>query len=131
MTHIRDILIMYIIILLVVIMVVSAERLPNYGINNTITNLTIRSYESVEIFLPENATSGYQWKVINATGLSFLNSSISQYGGREGVIRIPGTRSFFVSHAEIGNQTFSAALMKENEIAPGDDGKYNLTLNVW
>ncbi len=131
MTHIRNILIVGTIIFLVVITSASAARLPNYCVNKSVTALNMQYFEtSVFISLPEDNTSGYQWKVVNASGLSFLNNSQSEYGGREGVVWTPGIRSFFVSHAEIGNQTFSAALMKGNDTAPGEDGMYNLSLHV-
>jgi len=86
--------------------------------------------DTINIYLKENPTTGYQWNASVTSGLRIENDTYVPDPVKPGVAGSGGMHYWLVRGIAKGNQTFDAVYMRSWEPVTGNESRYIMNIQV-
>lgn len=93
------------------------------------TSVDAKAGELVTIRLEENPTTGYSWNMSFTDGLEVVKDEFIS-SGEEGIVGAGGVHEWIIKADRTGQHKISAIYKRPWESLTGEEGTFNLTLNV-
>ncbi len=108
----------------------NAEKTGGDDALQTSSQETMPLNDTINIYLKENPTTGFQWNATVTSGLRIENDTYVPDPVKPGVAGSGGMHYWLVRGIAKGNQTFDAIYMRSWEPVTGNESRYTMNIQV-
>ncbi len=108
----------------------NAEKTGGDDTLQTSSQETMPLNDTINIYLKENPTTGFQWNATVTSGLRIENDTYGPDPVKPGVAGSGGMHYWLFRGIAKGNQTFDAVFMRSWEPVTGNESRYTMNIQV-